>query len=89
MENVRTEKLTKDMRAVVGDAEDLLKLTVNQTGERIEKVRERAVESLLAARTQLQDAGQRVNDQVHSHPWTTAGIAASIGLLLGFIIGRR
>lgn len=89
MENVRTEKLMKDMRAVVGDTEDLLKLTVNQTGEHIEKVRERASESLRAARAQLQEAGRFANDQIRAHPWATAGIAAGVGLLLGIMIGRR
>lgn len=89
MENVRTEKLMNDMRAVVGDAEDLLKLTVNQTGDHIQQARERASESLRAARAQLQEAGQIANDQVRAHPWATAGIAAGVGLLLGVMIGRR
>jgi ElaB/YqjD/DUF883 family membrane-anchored ribosome-binding protein len=86
---VSTDKLMKDMRTVVGDAEELLKATASQTGERVEKVRARAEQSLRAARDQLEDAGSAVNDQVHKHPWTTAGVAAGIGLLIGILIGRR
>lgn len=89
MENVGTEKLMKDMRAVVSDGEDLLKATITQTGEHVEKVRERAAESLRAARAQLQETGRCVNDQVHKRPWAAAGIAAGVGFLLGIVIGRR
>jgi len=32
---VTTEKLMEDLKAVVADAEELLKATANQTGERI------------------------------------------------------
>jgi len=86
---VSTDKLMQDMRTVVGDAEELLKATASQTGERIEKARARAEQSLRVVRDQFADAGQSVNDQVHKHPWTAAGIAAGIGLLLGVIISRR
>jgi ElaB/YqjD/DUF883 family membrane-anchored ribosome-binding protein len=100
MNNIGTETLMRDMRAVIVDAEDLLQATAAQTGERVEKVRAKAEESLRAARERLEDAGYRVearvreaaadvNDQVHAHPWSTAGVAAGVGLLLGILIGRR
>jgi len=100
MNNLNTENLMRDMRAIVIDTEDLLKATAAQTGERVDKVRAKAEESLRAARGRLEDAGYTiglraretaadVNDQVHEHPWTTAGIAAGVGLLLGIVIGRR
>ena len=83
------EKLVGDLKTLVGDAEELLKATASQTGERIEKARARAEQSLRVVRDQFAEAGQSVNDQVHEHPWTAAGIAAGIGLLLGVIISRR
>ena len=100
MDNVNTERLMRDIRAVVIDTEDLLKATAAQTGERVEKVRAKAEESLRTARERLQIAGCRieagardtaadVNDRVQRHPWTAAGIAAGIGLLVGILIGRR
>jgi len=100
MNNVSTEKLMQDMRAVVFDAEELLKATAAQTGERVEKVRGQVQDSLKAARSRLQQAGagleaqardaaRDVNDQVHKNPWTAAGIAAGVGLLVGLLIGRR
>ena len=100
MEHVTSEKLMQDMRVVVADAEDLLKATAGQTGERIEKIRARAEESLRAARNRMQIAGKAVqetateaartvDDQVHKNPWTAVSIAAGVGLVLGIILGRR
>jgi ElaB/YqjD/DUF883 family membrane-anchored ribosome-binding protein len=100
MEHVTSEKLMQDMRVVVADAEDLLKATAGQTGERIEKVRARAEESLRTARNRMQIAGkavqesateavQTVDEQVHKNPWAAVGIAAGVGLVLGIVLGRR
>jgi ElaB/YqjD/DUF883 family membrane-anchored ribosome-binding protein len=97
---VTTDKLMKDLRAVVVDTEDLIKATAGQTGERIEKVRARAEESLRNARVQVQatgndlqvaaqDAARQVSSQVRENPWTAVGIAAGIGLVLGILIGRK
>jgi len=95
-----TVKLKQDLHAVVVDAEELLKATAAQTGERVEKVRVRAEESLRAARVRLAETGaavsqragvavHEVDDQVHRHPWASAGIAAGIGMVVGLLIGRR
>jgi len=100
MEHITSEKLMQDMRVVVADAEDLLKATAGQTGERIEKIRAKAEESLRTARNRMQIAGkavqesateavQTVDDQVRKNPWTAVGIAAGVGLVLGIVLGRR
>jgi len=100
MNDLNTEKFMHDMRAVVIDAEELLKATAGQANERIDKVRARAEESLKLARERLLAAGEtldgnvraaarQVDDQVHLHPWATAGIAAGVGVLLGILIGRK
>jgi len=54
-----TDKLMQDMQKVVVDAEDLLKATAGQTGERIEKVRAKAEESVRFARRRLQETARR------------------------------
>ena len=100
MEAALIQKLKLDLQTVVTDAEELLKATASQTGERIEKVRARAEESLRAARVRLAESGtaagrsareavRDVDDHVHKHPWASAGIAAGVGMLLGLLIGRR
>ena len=94
------DKLMEDLRAVVADAEELLKATASQTGDRIAAVRARAEESLNAAKVRLADAQamaveraklavKTTDDYVHDNPWQAVGIAAVVGLVLGAIISRR
>lgn len=100
MQQVSTERLMRDLRTVVMDAEELLKATAAQTGERVDKVRAKAEESLRTARNRLQEMGdnaqmqareaaREVEQQVRDNPWTAVGIAAGVGLVLGILIGRR
>jgi ElaB/YqjD/DUF883 family membrane-anchored ribosome-binding protein len=89
MDAALSKKLKQDLLVVTADAEELLKATAGQTGERIEKIRTRAEESLRAARQRLAEAGADVDEQFHKHPYTAAAIAAGIGLLVGLLAGRR
>lgn len=95
-----SDKLMQDLRAVMVDAEELLKATAGQTGERIEKVPARAEQSVSKARQRMQAAGQdlqaaaesaarEVNDRVQENPWTAIGVAAGVGLVLGIMLGRK
>lgn len=61
---------------------DLLKATAGQTGERIEKIRARAQESVRNARERLQG-------RVQDNPWAAIGIAAGVGLLAGVLLARK
>ena len=99
MDATLTQKIKQDLEAIADDAEELLKATASQTGERVEKVRARAQESLRAARARLADASAvvdesvratagSIDDQVHDHPYAAAGIAAGIGFVIGLLIGR-
>ena len=99
-EKVTTEKLMEDLRAVVTDAEELLKATANQTGERISAARGKAEESLKAAKARLAEqeavviakinaAAKATEDYVRANPWKGVGIAAAIGLVLGILVARR
>lgn len=98
--SVSTEKLVQDLRAVVADAEELLRVTASQAGERVTVAREKIQESLQRARAKLTEAESAVVDQtrqmahltdeyVHEHPWHAVGIAAAIGLVIGLLISRR
>jgi len=95
-----SEKLLRDLQAVVDDAEALLQATAAQTGERVDGIRERATASLKQARTRLLEAEGEAVEQVkeaaasadvyvHENPWQAVGVAAGIGLLLGLLISRR
>jgi ElaB/YqjD/DUF883 family membrane-anchored ribosome-binding protein len=97
---VAKDRLVEDFRAVAADAEELLKATANQTGDRITAVRARVEETLRDTRRRLADleegmmargklAARQTDEYVHDHPWQVIGVASAVGLLLGMLISRR
>jgi ElaB/YqjD/DUF883 family membrane-anchored ribosome-binding protein len=99
-EQVTTDKLMQDLRAVVEDAEALVKATAGQAGEKVAEARARAEDSLRQARMRLQDAGLELDararaaaaaadDYVREKPWQVIGVAAGVAFLVGYLIGRR
>ena len=99
-EEVTSEQLIADFNVVVADAEALLKATANQGGEKLAEVRAKAEDSLRAVKARLGEAqtvmlaktraaAKAADVYVHDNPWNAVGVAASIGLVIGFLIGRR
>ena len=82
-------KLMDDLRAVIADAEELLRATADQAGPRVQEARERAEESLRNARERLGGAGRQLDAQVREHPWAAVGIAAGLGLIAGILLSRK
>lgn len=98
--DVSKEMLVNDFKVVVADAEALLKATANQGGEKVAELRVKTEESLKAAKARIAEAqsvvvaktkeAAKVTDEyVHENPWRSIGFAASIGLVVGLLIGRR
>ena len=96
---VSKEKLLQDLRTVVMDAEELLRATATQAGEKVSAVRERIQTNLVAARARLEDAealmlektkeaARATDEYVHDHPWRAVGIAAGVGIVVGMLISR-
>jgi len=94
------DKLVQDFRAVVADAEELLKATASQAGEKVAVARERIQDSLHNAKVKLaaaedvivqrgKEAARATDDYVRENPWQAVGVAAGIGLVIGLLIGRR
>ncbi|OOG51965.1 DUF883 family protein [Polaromonas sp. C04] len=94
------DKLISDVRVVISDAEELLRMTANQAGEGAAALRGRIESGLKKARidlAHLQDAavvkakaaGRATDDFVNEHPWKAVGMAAGIGVVVGLLIGRR
>ncbi len=93
------DDIIEDLRAVVRDAEALLRATEGHAGEKIAEIRARAEESLGSARERLRDVGEGIEERARSaarstdgyvreNPWTAVAIAVGVGFLLGQI-GRR
>jgi ElaB/YqjD/DUF883 family membrane-anchored ribosome-binding protein len=96
---VNKEKLMQDLRVVVSDAEELLRATAGQAGEKVSSARERIQESLSHAKGRLMAAEEAVvaktrqaakatDEYVHENPWKSVGIAAGAGLIIGMLISR-
>ncbi len=94
------EKLMTDLKLVIADAEELLKLTANQVGEKAAEMRVRMQARMEQAKSDLsdlqdmaitraKDAGRAADVYVHDNPWRSVGIAAGVGLVLGLLISRR
>jgi ElaB/YqjD/DUF883 family membrane-anchored ribosome-binding protein len=97
---VHREKLMSDLRTVIADAEEVLKVTADQASAGAADLRVRMQERLQQARIRLHDlqdsavarakaAGHAADDYVHEHPWKAIGVAAGIGMIIGLLIGRR
>lgn len=98
--NASKEKLVSDMKLVISDAEEILRATASQAGEKVGELRERIQDRLRDAKVRLQDAeaalldstkkaARATDDFVQENPWRAVGIAAAVGLTLGLLIGRR
>ena len=81
--------LMNDLKAVIADAEELLRETAGEAGPKIQQVRERAEESLRAAREHLKGTGAELDSKVRANPWAAVGIAAGIGLIAGILLSRK
>jgi ElaB/YqjD/DUF883 family membrane-anchored ribosome-binding protein len=81
MKATTTEDLMAELRAVAREAEELLQATAEQTGAKVEELRERAKDALEAARG--------IDDQVRKNPWAAVAIAAGVGLVLGLLLSRK
>ncbi len=97
---VSKEKLMQDLKIVIGDAEELLRATASQAGEKASAAREKIEDSLHRAKVKLAEAealmidktkqaARATDEYVHEHPWKAVGVAAGIGLIVGLLIGRR
>ena len=97
---VSKDKLMQDLKIVISDAEELLRATASQAGEKAAAAREKVQDSLHRAKVKLAEvedimvykgkqAARATDEYVHDNPWRAVGIAAGVGLIIGLLIGRR
>ena len=100
LSTVQKDKLLSDLRVVIADAEQLLRMTADQAGEIAAEVRSRVQARMNQAKADLvhlqevavvkaKAAGHAADEFVHDNPWKAIGIAAGAGMLLGLLISRR
>ncbi|MFZ4480349.1 MAG: DUF883 family protein [Rhodoferax sp.] len=100
MSTAHKDKLMSDLRVVVADAEELLRMTADQAGDAAVDIRSRIQTRMNQAKADLmmlqeaavakaKAAGHATDEFVHENPWKSIGIAAGVGMLLGLLVSRR
>jgi len=91
---------SSEWRDLIADVEDLMKKVANIGDLEVARVRERLQKTLTAAkssaaagasnaRAYAHDASIATDEYVRERPWTAVGLAAAVGVLIGFIASRR
>ena len=98
--NGNMNTVTTDVKTLVKDAQTLLTAAAALTGEKAEEMRGRGMQMLdvaLGKASQVQgqaivkgkELAQTADVYVKDNPWRTIAAAASVGLLVGVILGRK
>jgi len=89
-----------EWRNLVTDVEDLIKKVAHVDDLEIAEIRAKVEQTLAKAKTATKegvanvrgyahDASAATDEYVHESPWTAIGLAAAVGVLIGFIAARR
>ncbi|CAH2914883.1 MAG: ElaB protein [uncultured Paraburkholderia sp.] len=93
------QKIVEDLRVLLKDSEEMLRLAANVPGEGIGALRQKLgnhVETLQSALGDAQENAHRryryatINTEryVRQNPWSSVAIAAGVGFLLGVLTAR-
>lgn len=99
-ESIGKEKFVNDLKTLISDAEELLKVTASQAGERVAVARQKIEQSLVEGKKALADAetallkkskecAEIADDYVRENPWSAVGIAAAVGMAVGLLLRNR
>ena len=97
---IQRDKLASDLKLVIADTEELLRMTADQAGESATELRGRIQNRLREAKADLvhvqeitlakaKAAGRAADEYVHKNPWQTLAMVASAALVIGLLMGRR
>jgi ElaB/YqjD/DUF883 family membrane-anchored ribosome-binding protein len=94
--NHAKDKMAQDLKMIISDGEDLLKAAANASGEGLVAARAKFSKQVTNVKAKLADVSQpviegagRADDYVKDNPWTAIGVAAIVGMLIGFLAAKR
>ena len=86
-------KLAEELRALVSEAEALLRTSTETGGAAGREQAEATIADLRKRLTslerQVRSRAREVDDYVRDNPWQAVAVAGGVALLLGLIMGRR
>ncbi|MGB8419214.1 DUF883 family protein [Paraburkholderia sp.] len=56
---------------------------------RLKRAKQKAADAQVIVVEKGRKSARAANDYAHDRPWTTAGVALGIGVLIGLLIGRK
>ena len=99
-EEINPEQLLGDFKALMADAEALIKATASHADRAIATIRSKTLDTLSNAKENLSNlegsiadkakvVAEGADDFVHRNPWEAVGVAAGLGLLIGLLMRRH
>ena len=93
-------RIADDLRLLMRDAEQMISAARQDSTENLAAMRDKLQTGLRQARDQVcerehalvdqaRHGAEQANQYVHVHPWTSMGVAAGAGLLIGALLARR
>jgi ElaB/YqjD/DUF883 family membrane-anchored ribosome-binding protein len=91
--NEAAQEKKSDVAGMIGDKYETLKQVImdseKSVGHAFWRGEKRAVEAALQAKEFGIKKAKEVDEHVHDNPWPYIGGAALVGLLVGYILGRK
>jgi ElaB/YqjD/DUF883 family membrane-anchored ribosome-binding protein len=95
-----TKARSTEWSNLVTDVEDLIKKVANVDDAEIAEIRTKVEQTLAKAKTtagqgiaavkgRAEDVTEATDVYVRENPWAAIGVAAAVGIVIGFIAGRR
>jgi ElaB/YqjD/DUF883 family membrane-anchored ribosome-binding protein len=92
--------ITREFKNFVADMEDLIEASTSMTGEDLARAKANLYARVATARAFVEQVPGAFSDRarntakaadryVREQPWHGMGITAAVGLLVGFLLGRR
>ena len=98
--SANSDKLVKDIKSVVADAEAILSATADQTGKEVSALRSSLTAKLIDTKQRLitleeavvekaKETAKATDEYVHENPWQSVIIAGGLGFLIGYLSSSR
>jgi ElaB/YqjD/DUF883 family membrane-anchored ribosome-binding protein len=93
------QKVVDDLKVLLADTEEMLRLTATASGEGVDVVRKRLqshvetakitlADAQVSARAKYREAAGNADDYVRKNPWQAVGCGVGFGILLGVLAAR-
>lgn len=94
------EQVMRDIKTVMSELDELARESASDVGDEVRELKGKLRERVGTARESLADLEGRVVDRakaaaqvgdeyVREHTWTSVGIAAAVGVVVGLLLNRR